>query len=305
MIKRVCIVINPAAGQDRPFLGIFNKFFNDAQIDWDICVTKKAGDGTRLARQAVKDGYDAVASFGGDGTVMEVANGLIGSQVPLAILPGGTANVMSFELGIPNTLEGALALLNTEISTTRKVDMGQIGERHFLLRAGMGFEADYVEQASRELKDKIGSLAYGVAALNALREPTISHYQLTLDGKEIENEGMTCFVANSGSLGQTGLSLAPSIDVSDGLLDVIVINKADLGSILGVMRSVVTHNEDESVLQHWQAREINVVADPPQSVQMDGEIIGQTPLHVKVIPEAVNIIIPKPVSTPAETPSVK
>src|SRR5262249_1448703 len=103
------------------------------------------------------------------------ASGLIGSQVPLAILPGGTANVMSVELGIPNDLMQACALVSGEERAFRQVDMGQVNDHTFLLRAGVGFEADRVQGASRELKDRIGSLAYTVSALQALANSRPTH----------------------------------------------------------------------------------------------------------------------------------
>src|SRR5436853_1739431 len=111
MIKRIHVVINPVSGQERPILGTMNKAFHQADIDWEVKVTKKAGDAQRYAQEAVKAGVDAVAVYGGDGTVMEVASGLVGTDMPLAIFPGGTANVMSIELGIPSDLAQACALI--------------------------------------------------------------------------------------------------------------------------------------------------------------------------------------------------
>jgi diacylglycerol kinase (ATP) len=172
--------------------------------------------------------------------------------------------------------------------------MGRVGERYFLLRVGMGFEAEMVEGADRELKERVGVLAYGLSALQALREPPIARYRLTIDGQEIESEGMTCIIANTGSFGQADISLAPTIDVGDGLLDVVVVRKADLPSLLSVAASVVAGNEQAEPLQHWQAREISVVADPPQTVQADGEVLdGQRTVNVRVVPAAVRVIVPK------------
>jgi YegS/Rv2252/BmrU family lipid kinase len=292
MNRRIVVIINPAAGQDRPILGVLNRVFHRAGVDWDVCVTKRAGDARGYAEQAVQAGVDAVGVYGGDGTVMEVASGLIGSDVPLAIFPGGTANVMSVELGIPNDLAEASALVCSDSCGSRWIDMGQVGDRPFLLRVGIGFEAEMIEGADRELKDRMGVLAYGLSALQALREPTIARYRLTIDGREIECDGMTCVIANTGSMGQIGLSLAPTIDVSDGLLDVVVIRKADIPSLLSVAASVVAGNEDAEPLQHWQAREVAVAADPPQEVQSDGEMLGSTPVNARVLPHAVRVIVP-------------
>jgi diacylglycerol kinase (ATP) len=295
MLKKVHVIINPAAGQDRPVLGIINKAFQEVGAKWSVDVTNKPGDAIRLTKQAVAAGADCVAVHGGDGTVMEVANGLLGTNVPMAILPGGTANVMSVELGIPSDVGQAAALINdTDHSMIRSVDVGQIGDRHFMLRVGMGWEAQMVDGADKEIKARAGTLAYLISGLQALRDPQIARYQLTIDGKEIEVEGMTCMIANSGNVGTPGIRVAQNVDVSDGLLDVIVIRKADLGSLISVVASVVAGNENAEPLQHWQGRNIKVVADPPQTVQADGEILGQTPVDISVIPNALKIIVPKP-----------
>ncbi len=108
MGKRVRVIINPAAGQDEPVLGILNSVFHPAGVEWDVAITLKAGDAKRFAQQAVEEGIEVVAVYGGDGTVAEVASGLIGSEVPLAIFPGGTANVMSVELGISQRPGGSV-----------------------------------------------------------------------------------------------------------------------------------------------------------------------------------------------------
>lgn len=295
MYKRVHVIVNPAAGKDTPILGALNKTFAGTGVDWDIYVTKGPGDAHRLAQEAVAAGADAVAVNGGDGTVMEVASGLMNTNVPLAILPGGTANVMSVELAIPSDITQACELLcGDDTSVVRPVDMGMVDDHTFMLRVGMGWEAAMVEGADRDLKSRVGSLAYVFSALQALNNPQIAHYLLTLDGKEIEVDGITCMIANSGSMGAPGLRLAQNIDVSDGLLDVLVIRRGDLGSLISVAASVMAGNENAEPLQHWQAKKVRVTAAPIQSVQVDGEILAQTPVEVKVVHHALKVLVPKP-----------
>ena len=297
MSRRIQVIINPAAGQDEPILMTFNSVFQAAGVDWDVSITKQAGDARRLAQQAVAAGVDVVGVYGGDGTVKEAASGVMGSPVPLAIFPGGTGNVMSVELGIPDDLAGACALpcalpCGDDIAI-RAVDMGQVGDEYFLLRLGIGLEAAMVEGADREMKARMGNLAYILSAFQALREPQIARYNLTLDGRQVESEGITCIIANSGNVGVAGLSLVSTIRVDDGLLDVIVIRKADLSSLLALAASVVRGDEAAEPLQHWRAREVAVATDPPQTVQADGEILGRTPVRAKIIPQAVRIIVPE------------
>jgi hypothetical protein len=142
MTKSLYAVVNPAAGQPKPVLHTLNSVCRAAGVDWAVSVTMQSGDGRRFAQQALADGFDVVAAFGGDGTVMEVASALMGGDVPVAILPGGTANVMSTELRIPHDLTQACQLACGQNSTTKTVDMGRAGERTFMLRVAMGFDAE-------------------------------------------------------------------------------------------------------------------------------------------------------------------
>ena len=294
MTKRVQVIINPTAGQDQAILGILNPVFHDAGITWDASITNKAGDARQFARAAVESGVDVVASYGGDGTLREVASGLIGTTIPLAIFPGGTANTMSLELGIPGDLAEAAALVCAEEYTIVPIDMGQLGEdQYFILRAGSGLEAEMVEGADRQLKDRLGTLAYALAALQAIQEPTISRYRLTIDGLRIESEGISCMLCNSSNLGRAGIALSAATSVRDGLLDVFVLQQANLSSLLSLTRDVLTQTEPTTAaLQRWLGREITLVAEPSQTVQVDGEVLGQTPINAKVLPGAVRVIVP-------------
>jgi diacylglycerol kinase (ATP) len=291
-LKFVQVIINPAAGKDQPVLKALNAAFQTAEIDWDVSITKKAGDGTLLARQAQEAGATLVVVHGGDGTVMEVARGLMHSPVPLAIIPGGTANIMSRELGVPLDLMEACTLMVNPQALIRPVDMGQMGEHSFLLRAGMGFEAAMVQGADRDLKDRLGLLAYAISGLQELTDPEMARYQMVLDGKEIEAEGITCFIANSGNVGAAGLSLVQDVDVSDGLLDVILVTRADVPSLLALAASVLTGADRVPALQHWKFKEGQFRSDPIQKVQVDGEILAETPIEVRVVPHAVRILVP-------------
>jgi YegS/Rv2252/BmrU family lipid kinase len=301
--ERVHVVINPAAGQDEPVLGTLNNVFRAAGVEWDVSITKSAGDATAQARQAAERGADIVAAYGGDGTVAEVASGLIGTTTPLAILPGGTANAMSSELQIPQQLRQAAELICSEQAVVRKIDMGEANGRHFILRVGVGFEASMVEMADRELKDRFGNFAYLWAAVQNLVQPQISRYQMTLDGQQIETEGITCIIANSGNLAQRNLSLLPGIDISDGVLDVIVIQPAGLrmfidlvGGITGLLNMEANggnvNAQGQRTVQWWQAREIELAAQPAQSVQLDGEVLGTPAVSCRVLPQAIRVLTP-------------
>jgi YegS/Rv2252/BmrU family lipid kinase len=292
-MRRVHVIINPISGQPKPVLSILNTVFHQAGIEWDVSVTHTGGDAYRAAKAAAAQGVDVVAVYGGDGTVLEAATGLMGTTTPLAILPGGTANVLSIELNIPQDLEAAARIACSAESPVRRVDMGQSGERFFIQRIGIGLDADKVDRATRELKQKYGRLAYALGWLQAARETPKARYQLRLDGQEVECEGITCHIANSGSIGVPGLVLLPDISVSDGLLDVLILRDTRVGTALSLAHLAAGHPADPEAFHHWQVREVSVAANPPQRIHADGEMWESTPVTVRMLPGAVGILTPK------------
>ena len=137
-------------------------------------------------------------------------------------------------------------------------------------------------------------LAYVFAALKTLSNPTMARYQLTLDGERIEAEGINCMITNYGSVGVGNIKLAHTIDVSDGLLDVIIFRDANVGSLLSAAANVVASGEMAQPLLHWQAREASIVADPPQTVAVDGELVEIDSVAVRVVPQAIRVVVPAP-----------
>lgn len=305
-MKRLHLIINPASGPDRPVLSLLNTALQNCDWEWEISITKRSGDAKRLAQAAARAGMEVVGVYGGDGTVMEVASGLLDSSTPLAIIPGGTANTFSLELGLPTDPIEACQLMTGQIpNLLRPVDMIRVGDQYFALRVGTGLEAQMVEGAPRAMKDLIGVLAYGMSALLALREPQTTRYQLTLDGETIETEGVACTIVNASNLGAPNFYLAPNVDISDGWLDVFVMRRADIGALVTWATSAAAGNPDPNLWLRWRAREVTLATDQPLTVQGDGELIGQTPVTARVVPQAVSVIVPnRPVGgfSPAANP---
>ena len=131
-IRSIHIIINPAAGIGESILPIINASMKEADIKWEASITHQVGDAVQYAKAAVKDGVDALAVYGGDGTLGEAISGLIGSEIPLVILPGGSANVMATELGIPTDLKEACALLSHGPLEIKTIDVGQFDKRYFI-----------------------------------------------------------------------------------------------------------------------------------------------------------------------------
>jgi len=298
--KRVHIIVNPASGQQGLNLPALNKVLKDLGIEWEMFVTRKGGEACERAKQAVEAGVDAVVVYGGDGTVLEVASGMSGSNIPFVILPGGTANVLSVELGIPPDQTQAALLLGGVPNAIKALDMGELigvkrpsGDGDLLFfHLGEGLEGTMHENADRDAKDRSGMFAYITSALKTLANPGTSRYRMTIDGEAVEVEGVNCMVTNFGSVGVPGITLSHAIDISDGRLDVIVIQNTNIASILSAAASAVTSGDLAQPLMQWQAKEVTIVADPPQPIVVDGELVKVDKVSVRIVPQAVRVVVP-------------
>lgn len=315
--QNVQVIINPASGSDEPILNPINDIFAQHDIKWDARVTHAPGDATRLTTEALDAGADLIVSYGGDGTVMEVVNGLVGHNagrsVPLALLPGGTGNGVATELKIPNELRQALQLI-VDDPARRKLDVGRCDKRHFIQRAFVGLPDDFMPP--RELKNSIGFMAYPMYAMRFLRERAPVRYQLTIDGQEYEEEAILCLVNNVGYSNSDRLrdmiernfldvqihqgdevisaekTVLNTINPEDGLFDVLLVTVKP--SLLRSLVSLAFRSEDNALAQvHvFQGRQITIKATPNQEIKLDGEEGGITPSRLELLPQALEVIVP-------------
>ena len=224
---------------------------------------------------------------------MEVANGLLGTGVPQAILPGGTGNAMAHELGISLVLSEAAGLIVSS-HKRRAVDLAKMGDQVFMLRAYAGFSAD--DAASREEKDKHGQLAYVHAALKFLRNVPEAYYKIDVDGEVIEGKAVIVFILNAGSIGAVMGREIPGVgdvDISDGYLDLYAVTSG-----VRPVRAIYKHiyhsdgTDAGAGVYHLHGKEITLEANPVQDVWIDGELGGQTPITVSAMPQALEIVVP-------------
>lgn len=302
--QSVQVIVNPAPSRKIPLLAILNSTFRSADIAWDISITHGPGDGRRLAREAVEAGVEVVAVYGGDGTVMEVATGLMGTNVPMLILGGGTGNLVASELRLPSDLEKACDLICGEKYRSKYIDAGVIGDRSFLLRIGCGIEVGVVQEASREMKDQLGKWAYVFAGIKTLQAIPEAEYEIVIDGGEvIHSKGIACVVANAGTVGVGRLTLAPSVDVEDGRLDLFLVRKANIegivqlaGKMMGLDRVAKSEEEQAALdaselVSHWSVEKVEIKTDPELDIQVDGDVVTTTPQVIQAKPKALRVVV--------------
>jgi diacylglycerol kinase (ATP) len=288
---RVHVVINPGAGQPQPVLHTLNSVFRAAGVEWDASLTHKSGDAVRQAAEAAASGADVVAVYGGDGTVMEVAEGVAGSGAVLGVLPGGTANLMAHELGVAIGIEKAAQVIVNPASRRIPVDLGRANGRHYILRCGVGWGARQVADATRELKDRWGTLAYFFGKVKAWGESDVVSYVIEMDGVVHEFDAFSVSVVNAGNVGLGPFRLAKDISVSDGLLDLLVLRGKGMRAF-GQLGTAVAGLASGTEIEHAQGRVFRIEAQPAQPVQLDGEILGDTPLEIQVVQAALTAIVP-------------
>jgi diacylglycerol kinase (ATP) len=284
---RIHVVINPAAGRDEPILNTFNDIFHEYGVDWDVSVTKKYGDAAEQTRAAVACGVNLVAGYGGDGTQHEIANALIGSDVALGVLPGGTGNGFAHELGLPQKLDEATRLLCTS-QRTRAIDVVRLGEDYFIQRLYTGTEPE--QQTSREMKDRYGPMAY-FANMCQQRANDEVRYRLTIDGEARELQAMRIYIVNSGQT-KSGRSITGSLSApDDGLLEIFALDAKNLESMRAAAQRFFEFDTPIAAQYFWQGKEIVIETEPDQPVWTDGEYYGRTPVTATVLPGAVKVVV--------------
>jgi diacylglycerol kinase (ATP) len=292
---RVLIVYNPAAGQSPNLAATLDRVANLWRgLGWqvDIAATTAPGDATRKAEQAAKDGYNAVVAAGGDGTVNEVMNGLIGTDTALGTLPLGTVNIWAREMGLSmDMLKAAASLAKSDLT---KIDVGMAGNRYFLLMAGIGFDAAVTATVNANEKKRLGAIAYIKQAIQIAWEFRGVRLKLKIDGKRVRGRILMVIIGNSQLYGGV-IKFTAHATVNDGLLDVCVIKGQGMLSAPRRLISIFArhYNRDPKV-QYYQARSIEIRAQRGKvlPVQVDGDYLGKTPMNFRAIPDSLWILVP-------------
>jgi diacylglycerol kinase (ATP) len=289
--KHITFIINPASGKQEPILSLINTAMEKFNYQWEVEVTTRNRSASEIA-SALIGKTDVIIVYGGDGTVTEVAAVLQGTGLPMGIIPGGTANVMAKELGVPMDSAQALNVFEEGAYECRDIDMGKVNGNPFILRVNLGIMADMVLDANRELKDKVGQLAYGITAMKTVASADPVYYKMVIDGDLIEQSGVSLTVTNSGNIGIGDYALQPDISISDGLLDVILMKDTSLLSMLKIAGSTLLQTETEALL-HYKCREIIITMDHQQRFICDDHEAQASELKISVLPSSIKILTPK------------
>ncbi len=245
-----------------------------------------------VARRAAQT-VERVIAIGGDGTVTDVAAGILaaGGQVPLAVVPVGTANILALNLGIPGHPAAAIDLAVG--GRVALIDVGRVNGEIFLLTVSTGLHAEMVARADRDSKRRWGVAAYGVAGWKANQEVERTRHQVTCDGVSEEFDVTMMQVMNCGAVFRRTWELAPGVSPIDGTLDVLAYSAASIPEYMlaaaQVLRGAPTSTD---LVEHRRAARVTIATDPPVRVQRDGEPAGRTPVEIDLLPQALPVVMP-------------
>lgn len=296
MTRSACLIFNPVAGQGNPDQDLQQiQTLLSSEIDLDIQLTTEEIDANQLAQEAVERGFDMIIASGGDGTLSAAAEALINQKIPLGIIARGTANAFASALGIPDTIEEACQAILS--GTTRVIDVAQCNGRPMVLLTGVGFEAETIEGASRQAKDRLGMLAYLLSGLQQLSEFKSFEAEIETEDKIITVTAAAITIANVAPSTSVLAQGPAGVVFDDGLLDVTVVAPANpVGAVAASYHLLQTALRSEAVerndIGYLRAKQIKVKTQPPQKVVLDGEIIGTTPIEIECIPGGLTICIP-------------
>jgi diacylglycerol kinase family enzyme len=310
--KRMLIIVNPYATTVSDRLRNLVVYALQGRFDVEAVSTEAQNHATEIGREARDGGYDVVVAFGGDGTLNEVVNGLAGTDLPVAILPGGSANVVCRTLGIPNDVVDATEHLLSLVDDwrPRKIDLGKVDERHFVFACGVGIDATVVRRVDEhpKLKAKAGPYYYSWAGVSGFYRK----YLLNATRVRVETdvgepvEGVTAIVQNSDPFtyfASRPIRVCEGIAIDDGTLSIAVLKRAAqrdmptlISRLLGGSRTVAGHRQVEH-FDDVMAATVTTVSEEkdgsprPFPLQVDGDYIGdRTKIELRAEPGALTIV---------------
>jgi YegS/Rv2252/BmrU family lipid kinase len=286
------LILNPGSGVRAHSRAVERVVRAAAERGWrlDVVETLAPGDATRLAADAARAGQPVVLAGGGDGTLNEVIQALAGTSTAVGAVPLGTVNVWVRELGL--SLDPAEATGQLLRGQTRRLDLGRVNGRYFLLMAGLGFDAAAVHAVEgTRRKRRFGPLAFVAAgALEAIRTRG-QRLRLRADGRTFETNAALVTVGNT-RLWAGAVRITHRATAADGLLDVCVFPGLSLLTKLRHLFLVfIGRHEDDPDVTYLQVRELLVAARPPIPIQVDGEPFGTTPARIEIVPGAVRVLV--------------
>lgn len=290
-MKNIAFIVNPISGtKAKNRVGkLIRELLDLQQFAPTVVVTEYAGHATQLAQQFAMQEYYAVVAVGGDGTVNEVASGLIGSNTALGIVPNGSGNGFARHLDISTCMNRAIEMLNS--SEVINVDYGMVNDKPFFSTCGVGFDAVVAEKFSDSER---GLKGYVQTIFKDLFQYKPESYHLK--GQDIDMT-TTAFLVNFANASQWGYDayIAPKASIQDGWLDVAVVSEFPMVAAAGLALSLFTKNIDEKLhMNTLRTKELTLTRESEGVAHIDGTAITMpAELHVRIVEDGLKVLVKK------------
>jgi diacylglycerol kinase (ATP) len=302
--RKAFVVFNPTAGKEGQadeVRAALARHFVPPRWMPEIYETTGEEDIAAICRAACERGASLVIVAGGDGTLVGVANGLVHSPVPLGIIPLGTGNDLARALLIPLKIDEAVELLAGDHAVI-EVDALQVGERCYFSNVGVGMSPAMMNDTSSAAKKHLGRLAYVMTMIRRASIFRLHRYTLTLDGRARSIRAAEVMISNTTLLRKPPLVFGAPETLGDGQFEVYVLTARWPWDYLRLVWDMFLRpGKPAAKLSHWvvkQSARIDAVRRSSM-VQADGEVIGRTPVEIKLVPKALHVIVPTPAPVPA------
>lgn len=296
--EHILAIVNPASGSKRG-TQVIERLKGVKTPRITLHITTPDFDFASAIERGVADGADKILLAGGDGTLMDAVSGAqqaLGSNLlPFSWVPTGTGNVVSGFLGLPHKIGPAIKQALGP-GLIRRIDLAKVGDRCSVLRVSTGFEAEVAYNTTREDKDRLGLLAYGISGFKTLRQTKPNDYLISLDGQPpIHVEGIMAFVTATGALTwiNSMAVINEAIQPDDGLLYAGVLRPLNPGRVLTGMANLVAGSglPPESIIYFSARKRIVIDSRIPQATQIDGDPLGTTPIVADLLRHALPIVV--------------
>ena len=289
----VFIVHNPVAGTSDPdtVRAVIEEHL--AGRNYHIYETTGEENVRDIVEDAIKQGYRMIWAAGGDGTVAAVANGLVGGDVPLGIVPLGSGNIIAKELDIPLDVAAACDLL-VGAHRTQRLDVLRVGKDYFVLAVSVGISALMITETAREQKRRLGQIAYLLNGMRIILSKALWPFRVTVDGQPVVVRASEVIAANVGVIGYKTIRWGNQVRPDDGKIDLCRVRMDSAARLFSVLNGVLfgQQNQLEELTCTAASQFIEIESRQKLPVQGDGEKIGFTPVRIEVVPHCLPVIIP-------------
>ncbi|WP_353095219.1 diacylglycerol kinase family protein [Tissierella praeacuta] len=298
-MKKVKVIYNPSSGRqstERRVDRLCKLLLDDGYLV-NKFITRKKDDAMYETMKACKGDWDIIIVSGGDGTVNEVAKGMVKSErkVPVAILSSGTVNDFANYMKIPKNITDFYNMIKEEKFVD--VDLGKVNDEYFVNVAAGGILSNVGYQVLPETKMVLGRMAYYIEGLKeGLKEITLQNFEpieLNIESEEysLDEEVLLFIISNSSSIGGFK-KLAPKADVEDGLLDIVIIKKSGVQDLANIFINIFSgdHVNHQNVL-YFKSRRVKLTTKQDVPIDIDGEYGGKLPATFEIVPKAFRIIV--------------